>query len=319
MSGGVLAWTALVIVYVVWGSTYLAIRVGVRDLPPGVLAGGRYLIAGLLLFPVALRSGPPDLRARDRPRPAQWAACTAVGLLLLVMGNGGVTVAEQTVPSALAAVLVATVPLWMVVFGIVLRGERITVLVATGLLIGLGGVVVLADGASRGGHLTGILIALGAAAAWALGSVWGHQLPVPQRALLAAAMQMLVAGVVLLAAGAISGEFDHLHWSRVGTTSWLALAWLVVPGSILAFTAYGYALAHLPLATVSTYAYVNPLVAVLLGTMLLNEPFTARTALGTALVVGSVALTIRRRQAPDHPVIAEPDPEPAEAACTRQP
>lgn len=295
MSAGVLAWTAMVVVYLVWGSTYLAIRVGVRDLPPGILAGGRYLLAGLLLYPVAARSGSAELRATDRPSRASWGACAVVGVLLLVMGNGGVTLAERTVPSALAAVLVATVPLWMVVFGVLIQRDRVSLLAGVGLLVGLAGVAVLAGGGPLSGHTLGVVIILGAAAAWGLGSVLGHRLPLPRRVLLGAAMQMLVAGVVLLAAAAISGEFGQVRWGAVHATSWLSLAWLVVPGSIIAFTAYGYALTHLPLPTVSTYAYVNPVVAVVLGTLLLNEAFTLRAAIGTALVVGSVALTIRRR------------------------
>jgi drug/metabolite transporter (DMT)-like permease len=282
------------VVYIVWGSTYLAIRVGVRDLPPGILAGGRYLLAGLLMYPLAIRSGSAELRATDRPRPANWAACAIVGVLLLVFGNGGVTLAERHVPSALAAVLVATVPLWMVVFGALIGRERVGPLTAAGLAVGLIGVAVLAGGGPLSGHAFGVAVILVAAASWGLGSVLGHRLPLPQRVLLGAAMQMLVAGVVLLIVAAIGGEFSHARWGAVHATSWLSLAWLVVPGSILAFSAYGYALSHLPMSTVSTYAYVNPVVAVFLGTLLLGESFTLRAAIGTALVVGSVALTIRR-------------------------
>ena len=302
MRVGVLAWTALVVVYLVWGSTYLAIRVGVRDLPPGILAGGRYLLAGLLLFPIGITSGPAELRAVDRPTRSQWAGCAVVGALLLVLGNGGVTVAEKTVPSALAAVLVATVPLWMVVFGVLLQRDQVSRLAGFGLVIGLAGVAVLAGAGPLGGHLVGVIVILGAAASWGLGSVLGHRLPLPRRALLGAAMQMLVAGVVLLAVAAIGGEFSRLHWTAVHPTSWLALAWLVVPGSIIGFTAYGYALQQLPRPTVATYAYVNPVVAVVLGTLLLHEAFTLRAAIGTALVVGSVALTIRGPRGVEQPV-----------------
>jgi drug/metabolite transporter (DMT)-like permease len=293
MTTGVLAWTALVVVYLVWGSTYLAIRVGVRDLPPGILAGVRYLLAGLLLFPIGISSGPAELRSIDRPTRSQWAGCAVVGVLLLVLGNGGVTLAERTVPSALAAVLVATVPLWMVVFGVLLQRDQVSPLAGAGLVIGLAGVAVLAGGGPLSGHLLGVFVILGAAASWGLGSVLGHRLPLPQRALLGAAMQMLVAGVVLLVLAAIGGEFSRVHWTAVHPTSWWALAWLVVPGSIIGFTAYGYALSRLPRPTVATYAYVNPVVAVVLGTLLLHEAFTLRAAIGTALVVGSVALTIR--------------------------
>lgn len=289
-----LAWLALAVVYVVWGSTYLAIRVGVRDLPPGILAGSRYLLAGLILYPIAVRSGSGQAHHIDRPQRRQWLACAVVGILLLVIGNGGVTFAERSVPSGLTAVLVATVPLWMVVFGVLIDRTRVTAVAGLGLVIGLAGVAVLAGGGSLRGQWVGVCIVLTASASWGLGSVIGHHLTLPRRALLAAAMQMLVAGVVLLTIAVISGEFGEVRWGAVPIESWLALLWLIVPGSILAFTAYGYSLAHLPITTVSTYAYVNPVVAVALGTALLGETFALREVLGTALVVFSVALTMHR-------------------------
>jgi drug/metabolite transporter (DMT)-like permease len=289
-----LAWLALAVVYVVWGSTYLAIRVGVRDLPPGILAGSRYLLAGLLLYPVAVRSRGGRLRVTDRPRRQHWLACAGVGVLLLVMGNGGVTLAERTVPSGLAAVLVATVPLWMVVFGVLIDRNRVTAAAGLGLVIGLAGVAVLSGGGSLRGHWTGVCIVLTASASWGLGSVLGHRVTLPRRALLAAAMEMLVAGAVLLIIAALSGEFADMRWSGVPVASWVSLLWLIVPGSILAFTAYGYCLAHLPIGTVSTYAYVNPVIAVALGTVLLGETLALHEAVGTLLVVCSVALTMHR-------------------------
>ncbi|MEP6817121.1 MAG: EamA family transporter [Marmoricola sp.] len=319
-TGTVLAFAALAVVYVVWGSTYLAIRVGVRDLPPGVLAGTRYLLAGLVLYPVALRTGSPLVRRTDRPHRRQWLGCAVVGLLLLVGGNGGVTFAERTVPSGMAAVLVATVPLWMVVFGVLIDRNRVTAAAGLGLLVGLVGVAVLAGGGPLHGHWAGLLVILGASAAWGLGSVLGHHLSLPRRALLGAAMQMLVAGFVLLSVAAVSGEFSEVRWSSVGADSWVALAWLVVPGSILAFTAYGYSLAHLPIATVSTYAYVNPVVAVALGTSLLGEAFTLRDAAGTALVVLSVALTSRHsRQRPRAELSPSVEPRNTPAAQSSSP
>jgi drug/metabolite transporter (DMT)-like permease len=303
-----LAWAALVVVYVVWGSTYLAIRVGVRDIPPAMLAGVRYLIAGAILYPVAARTGAAPARAEDDPVPAaaagrpgrrEWLGCAVVGLLLLAGGNGVVTLAEKSLASGLAAVLVATVPLWMVVFALPLERQRVTWRAAGGLAAGLGGVVVLVGGGSAGGHLAGVLLVLGAAASWGFGSVLGRRLPLPRRALLAAAMEMLTGGAILLIIALATGEAGQTHWGRVSPSAWLALAWLVLPGSILAFTAYGYALAHLPLTTVSTYAYVNPVVAVLLGAGLLHERLTGREILGTLLVVGSVAVTLYRPSRPD--------------------
>jgi drug/metabolite transporter (DMT)-like permease len=305
-----LAWLALAVVYVVWGSTYLAIRVGVGHLPPLLMAGTRYLIAGGLLYPVARRAAARDAgrlsqspgagaaAGRARPRPGRpglraWVAGAVVGLLLLVAGNGGLTVGETTLPSGLAAVLVATVPLWMIVFGRLLQGQRITLKSALALAVGLAGVAVLV-GAAAGGDARGVIIVLGAAAAWGLGSVLSHRLALPAHAMLAAAIEMLVGGVVLLAIAAGAGEFSHLAWSAVPASSWIALAYLIGPGSILAFTAYGYALSHLPAATVSTYAYVNPVVAVLAGIVFLGEQLTWHEGLGAALVVGSIAITLHR-------------------------
>jgi drug/metabolite transporter (DMT)-like permease len=310
-----LSWIALGVVYVVWGSTYLAIRVGVGHLPPLLFAGVRFVVAGALLYPIALRAaagrrglgehsrepgahrrGPgADGAGRARPGAKAWLAAAVVGILLLSVANGGVTVAERTLPSGLAAVLVATVPLWMILFAWPVRQQRVTWQAMAGLAVGLAGVVVLVGSNGTGpGRIWGMITVLGAAAAWGFGSVLSHRLPLPGHALLAAAIEMLAGGVVLLAAAAATGEFSHVRWSSVPAASWIALAYLIGPGSILAFTAYGYALSRLPVATVSTYAYVNPVVAVLAGILILGEQFTWRTGLGTALVVGSVVIILRR-------------------------
>jgi drug/metabolite transporter (DMT)-like permease len=297
----VLSWIALGIVYVVWGSTYLAIRVGVGHVPPLLLAGIRYVIAGALLYPIASRasaggrgSGPTGGAAR--PGARAWLACAVVGVLLLFGGNGGVSVAETTLPSGVAAVLVATVPLWMIVFAWPVERQRVTARSAAGLAVGLAGVVILVGAGLTGGRMSGVLIVIGASAAWGFGSVLSHRLPVPGNAMLAAAIEMLAGGVVLLAVAAATGEFSRVHWSAVPATSWIALAYLIGPGSILAFTAYGYALSHLPVATVSTYAYVNPV---------LGEQFSWREGLGAALVLASVVIILNRPRSvsavPDDP------------------
>jgi drug/metabolite transporter (DMT)-like permease len=295
----VMSWAALGVVYVVWGSTYLAIRVGVRHLPPLLFAGTRYVIAGALLYPIARRMTARDLDAsagsgRSGPGAKAWFACAIVGVLLLFAGNGGVTVAESTLPSGFAAVLFATVPLWMIVFAWPLQHERVTVKSAAGLALGLGGVVILVGARGGTGRTSDVIIVLGAAAAWGFGSVLGNRLPLPSHAMLAAAIEMLVGGVVLLAVAAGTGEFSRVHWSSVSATSWIALAYLIGPGSILAFSAYGYALAHLPVTTVSTYAYVNPVVAVLAGSVILGERLTWSEGLGAALVVGSIVIIMHR-------------------------
>ena len=300
----VLSWIALGVVYLVWGSTYLAIRVGVGHLPPLLFAGTRYVIAGALLYPIALRAttssrGP----AKDRAKPGAraWFAGAVIGVLLLFAGNGGVTIGETTLPSGFAAVLVATVPLWMILFAWPVRHQRVTFRSAAALAVGLGGVIILVGGGTASGRISGVIIVLGAAAAWGFGSVLSHRLAVPSHAMLAAAIEMLAGGMVLLAVGAGSGEFSRIQWSSVPATSWIALGYLIGPGSILAFTAYGYALSHLPVTTVSTYAYVNPVVAVLAGIMFLGEQFTWREGLGAALVLVSVIITLQRSRSTSHP------------------
>jgi drug/metabolite transporter (DMT)-like permease len=297
--GRALSWIALGVVYVAWGSTYLAIRVGVEHIPPFLLAGVRYVIAGTLLYPIGLRAAArgrgPGL-GTARPGAKAWLAGAVIGILLLFAGNGGVTFAETTLPSGLAAVLVATVPLWMIVFAWPVQHQRITWRSAAGLLAGLGGVAILV-GSAASGRISGVLIVLAAAAAWGFGSVLGHRLPLPPQAMLAAAIEMLAGGAVLLAVAAGTGEFGHARWASVPASSWLALAYLVGPGSILAFTAYGYALSRLPVTTVSTYAYVNPVVAVLAGIVILGEQFSWREGLGAVLVVASVAVILYRPRA----------------------
>jgi drug/metabolite transporter (DMT)-like permease len=293
----VLSWMALGVVYVLWGLTYLAIRVGLRGLPPFFLAGTRYLVAGALLYPIALRATTRSRRSNAgsaRPGAKAWFAGGVVGILLLFAGNGGLTIGETVLPSGFAAVLVATVPLWMIVFARLIQHQHVTWRSAAGLAVGLVGVLILVGAGTAPGSIPGVLIVLGAAAAWGLGSVMSHRLPLPGHAMLAAAIEMLVGGAALLAAAAATGEFSRVQWSSVPATSWIALAYLIGPGSILAFTAYGYALSHLPVATVSTYAYVNPVVAVLAGVLVLGEHLSWPEGLGAALVVGSVVSTLHR-------------------------
>src|ERR1700730_2486452 len=293
----VLSWIALGVVYLVWGSTYLAIRVGVGHLPPLLFAGSRYVIAGALLYPIALRattsSRGPD-KDRAKPGARAWLAGAIIGVLLLFAGNGGVSIGETTLPSGFAAVLVATVPLWMILFAWPVQHQRVTFRSAAALAVGLGGVIILVGDGTASGRISGVIVVLGAAAAWGFGSVLSHRLALPGHAMLAAAIEMLAGGVVLLAVGAGSGEFSRIQWSSVPATSSIALGYLIGPGSILAFTAYGYALSHLPVTTVSTYAYVHPVVAVRAGIVILGERLTWHEGLGAALVVGSVVIILPR-------------------------
>ena len=297
-------WAALLVVYVVWGSTYLAIRVGVETIPPLLLAGVRYLIAGLILFPFAIRGGSPETRTTDRPRRANWLACAVVGILLLLGGNGLVSVGERTVPSGFASLLVATVPLWLLVLDAALTRRWIGWLPCVGLIVGLGGVALLAglgDGTSASGaSASGVVIILVASVCWALGTILSTRLALPRRAMLATAMQMLTGGVTITVLAAVTGEFGSFHLGHVSLGSWLALAYLIGPGSILALSAYSVAVRSLPTSTVATYPYVNPVVAVILGATLLNEKLTPTMLIGGGLIVVAVALVVRRRGSPGH-------------------
>ena len=287
-------WVALVVVYVVWGSTYLAIRVGVSTLPPFMLAGVRYLVAGVLLYPVAVRMGGTELRRTDRPGRRQWLAAAIIGLLLLTIGNGGLTYGEQSVESGLAALLVATVPLWMLGADRILNGRAITLRAAAALVLGLIGVAVLAR-PSPAGTIVGVVVILVASASWGAGSVLSQRLALPARPLVGSGMQMLVGGGLLLVLSVASGEWSTFALSQVSWASFAALAYLIGPGSILALSCYVIALKTLPTSTVATYAFVNPVVAVALGAWLLDERLTLSTLVGAAILIVSVALAIRAR------------------------
>jgi drug/metabolite transporter (DMT)-like permease len=297
------AWVCLLIVYVVWGSTYLAIRVGVETMPPLLMAAARNLVAGVIMFPVAMGARRRAIRAgqpvRRWPGRAEWLGCATVGVLLLV-ANGLVGVGEKTVPSGLAALLVATVPLWLLGFDAVLNHARLGLAPVAGLVLGLVGVGLLSglgDGSGRVSAV-GVVIILGAASMWALGTIMTRRVTIPSRPALASGMELLCGGVALLALAAAGGEFGSLHLAEVSWQSWLALGYLIVIGSIVAFSAYGIAVRALPTATVATYAYVNPVIAVLLGTLILNERLTPAMFGGGALIVGAVVLVVRRSPQP---------------------
>jgi drug/metabolite transporter (DMT)-like permease len=299
---GLAAWAALLIVWLVWGSTYLAIRIGDETIPPLVLASVRFFVAGLIMLPAALRKARSQARELGRPARwpsrAQWLGCAVVGVLLLG-ANGAVCVAEQTVPSGLAALLIATVPLWLLGMDAVLNRARLGVAPVAGLTIGLAGVGLLSSvGGDRAGvSVSGVLIVLGAAAAWALGTILARRGPTPASPALTSAMELLAGGGVLLVLAAATGEFGSFRPAEVSGRSWLALGYLIVFGSIVAFSAYVVAVRLLPTATVATYAYVNPVIAVLLGTLILNERVTAIMLAGGALVVVAVVFVVRRSPA----------------------
>ena len=289
------AWICLLIVYVVWGSTYLAIRVGVETMPPLLMAAARFLVAGLIMFPLALRQWRSASPGRRWPSRREWLGCAIVGVLLLV-ANGMVGVGEKTVPSGLAALLVATVPLWLLGLDAALNHARVGLAPLAGLLLGLAGVALLSGlgGGSSGTSVAGVIIILAAASSWALGIIMARRATIPSSPALTSAMQLLAGGAALLLIATAAGEFSSLRLGEVSARSWLALGYLIVFGSIVAFSAFGIAVRALPTTTVATYTYVNPVVAILLGSLILNERLTPATIAGGALIVGAVVLVVRR-------------------------
>ncbi|RIQ31169.1 EamA family transporter [Jiangella rhizosphaerae] len=305
-------WAALIVVYVVWGSTYLGIRVVVEaDIPPFLGMGLRFLFAGgLMLAYLWLRHG----RARIRVSRRELRGAATMGLLLLVLGNAMVAVAEQTVPSGLAALIVGAISLWFVLLQVA-GGERPPVLTWIGVLIGLGGVAVISlpRGGIEGVEAWGIGVLLFGTVSWAFGSYFSPRLGLPRDALVASAYEMLAGSVMLMVVSAATGEFGDLHVAEVPAKGWLALAYLVVLGSLLGYTAYGYLLANAPLSLIGTYAYVNPVVAVVLGWAILSEPVTSIVLIGGALVVGGVVLVVngertgRKKERTEKPADLAPD------------
>ncbi|MFC6080353.1 EamA family transporter [Sphaerisporangium aureirubrum] len=287
-------WTALIAVYVVWGSTYLAIMIAIESIPPLISGGMRFTAAAVVLGAVlaAVRG-----RRSFRMTRKEFLSAGLVGVLLLTAGNGMVAMAEQHISSGLAALLVASVPLWLVVFRIIAR-DRPRVLTLTGVLIGFCGVAGLSlDGGGTAGT-TGIVIVLAASLSWSVGSFLAGRLPMPKDPFAASTVEMAVGGLGLLLTGTVIGE--RLHPADVTTASWLAVVYLILMGSLVGFTSYTWLLGNAPISLVSTYAYVNPVVAVLLGLAILQEPITPQMLAGGLVIVLGVALVVstERRHRP---------------------
>jgi drug/metabolite transporter (DMT)-like permease len=287
----VLAFAAL---YVVWGSTYLAIKIAIETLPPFLMAGTRFLLAGALMYAWA------RIRGAARPTAANWRSAAVVGVLLLLGGNGSVVWAEQSVPSGVAALLVAMLPLWMVLIEALRpNGSRPTRQVVVGLALGLGGLLLLlGPGAvAGGGHVdpVGAAVLILASVWWASGSLYSRTAPLPGSPQLATGMQMLAGGLVLTLVGVGAGEAGRVDLAAASIRSVAALAYLVFFGSIVAFTAYIWLLRVTTPARVSTYAYVNPVVAVLLGWGLGGETVTPLMLVAGAVIVLSVVIITTSR------------------------
>jgi drug/metabolite transporter (DMT)-like permease len=282
---------ALGTIYVVWGSTYLAIRVMVEDLPPLLAAGVRFVIAAAILFGWLALRRPGSLRITRR----QLLAASVVGVLLMFGGNGLVTVAEQEVPSGLAALLISLVPLWVILLRASVGRERVPTATLLGVLVGFVGVALLVLPADRpeGAPLGWSLLVVLAALLWAAGSFVASRVDNPPDLLAVTAWQMATGGAFMVVLGTVLGEFGDLHVAEISADSAAAFVYLVLVGSIAAFTAYNWLLKHVAISTVSTYAFVNPVIAVFLGWAILDEEITPFVLAGTAVIVTAVAVVVR--------------------------
>ncbi len=287
-----MVWAALLTVYLVWGSTYLGIRIAVGTIPPFLMGTARFALAGGALL------GWAALRGQVRPRPSlrEVRDSTIVGGLLLLGGMGLVAVGEQTLSSGIAALLVATMPLWLAVLGRVLFGEHLPLRAVVGIFLGFVGVIVLAWPAETGAiDPQGLAVLLCAPVFWSLGTLYARRARLPSQPVVSTALQMLGGGALLGVAATVTGELGRVHPKSVSGDSLIALAYLAVVGSIVGFSAFAWLVRNAPLPLVSTYAYVNPAVAVILGALILNEPFGPRILVAGAIIVAAVVIIVSAR------------------------
>ncbi|MDX6409390.1 MAG: hypothetical protein QOE13_2461 [Gaiellaceae bacterium] len=287
---------ALATIYLVWGSTYLAIRVTDRTMPPLLMSSVRFLIAGVALYAFASRG-------RARPTLREWRAAAIVGAALLLIGNGGVAWAETRLESGLAALIVAIIPLWVALMDRAFFGRRLSAVTVAGLVVGFAGVALLVR-PGGGGDVLAMLLLVGTTAAWAGGSLYARGAALPESPLLSASMQMLAASFFLGIAGLATGETRGIHADSFSMKPVIAFVYLVLVGSLIAFSAYAWLLKNVRIAVVSTYAFVNPVVAVALGTVFLNEKIGWSTLGAGAAIVVAVVLIVTAR-APRTPEVRE--------------
>jgi drug/metabolite transporter (DMT)-like permease len=305
------AWKTLLafgIIYFVWGSTFLAIRIGVHEVPPLLYAAMRFGTAGLALLIWTIAKG------ERMPKGREWITLTVLAALIFLCDYGLLFWAEQRVPSGIASVMLATIPAFMALSEIIfLRTQKLTVRLAVALLIGIGGVAVLMSRSlNLGGapiETKGALALLVASITWSIASALQKSMPVPESKVVGSAMQMFIGGLMLIAASAVAGEFSRFHPRTVSGGVWWALVYLIVAGSIIGFTAYVWLLHHESPTKVGTYAYVNPVVAVLIGYFLGGEALDARIILGAAFVLVSVVVitTAKTKKSEDVPALAAKD------------
>ena len=286
---------AFAAIYIIWGTTYLVIRIAVETIPPFFMAGTRFLIAGIIAFAF--------LRARGVPFPKRlhWRSAVIIGAFLIVGGNGLVTWSEQQVPSGIAALVVATVPLWITLFDwLIYKGARPGKQIIVGLLLGFLGIgLLIGPDQFRGTatfSLSSLLVLLMAPILWSLGSLYSRQAHLPENVFMSTAMEMLAGGMLLMVAGLITGEVTELNVAEISTRSLLLVLYLTIFGSIVALTAYVWLLKTVHPARVATYTYVNPVIAIFLGWLVLSEPITAQTLMAVVVLIFAVVLITTQKQ-----------------------
>src|SRR5919109_854868 len=289
-------WIALLALYIVWGSTYLGIRFAVETIPPFLHAALRFLISGAILYIWRRAAGDPAPTLRN------WKSTAIVGAALLLGGNGLVAWAEQSVPSSIAALMIATSPFWLTLFEYLRAGgTRPTWQAVLGLLVGFAGVFLLIGpaeitGAEQSFDTFGTILLLLAPFLWSMGSIYAKGADMPKSTLLSTGMQMLMGAVALFLVSMFKGELSGFSFGLISMRSWLALVYLITFGSLIGFVSYGWLLHNAPISLVSTYAYVNPVVAVLLGSLLADEPLNGGILIAAAIIIGSVVLINSARQ-----------------------
>ena len=284
---------AFAAIYIFWGSTYLAIKYAIETLPPFLMAGVRFFVAGVILMIWARFR-----KDYERPKAVHWKTSFIVGAFLLLVGNGAVVYAEHHISSSLAALLIATEPFWIVILSwLWLKKSRPNSKVILGLVVGFFGVWLLISGQPVSSFASadsmqglGTIVVILAALSWAIGSIYGLRSPVPKSAILMAGMQMFAGGLILLVVSLFLGEWSSFSIAEVSANSWFGLIYLIVFGSLIGFTAYSWLMRNAEPAMVATYAYVNPIIAVLLGWLIAGESFTGQMLIGAGVIVGSVVL-----------------------------
>lgn len=300
-------WMAMLAVYLAWGSTYLAIRFAVESMPPFLMAGTRYLLAGSVFY------GLSRLRREPTASRVEWRSAAIVGLLLLLGGNGGVTWAEQRIPSGIAALVIGSTPIWITLLDALNpRGRKPGWQVVLGVLFGFGGVILLIDPASlvQGNQvydLTSMLVLLLSAFLWAVGSLYSREAHLPRSALMNTGLQMLAGAAGLWLMATFTGEWSLLEIRKITTLSAGALLYLIVVGSMVGYAAYIWLLRNAPTPLVATYAYVNPMIAIVLGSALAQEVFTARSLVAGAIIISSVVvINLAKNRQPASTVASSP-------------